>query len=90
MRSAPWKPPARHVVWSAAIELAVAGAYLSGYATIFWLEGRGAIGVYAAVTVERTAYWPIQQYRLSSLPGGQSVQEFRMWCFDSGQDSVRE
>jgi hypothetical protein len=82
------KPKKRHL-WIAAAAAAVV-AYVTGYPLIFWLEGRGTIGVYGATRIEGTAYWPIQQYRLSQLPGGQGVQSLRTWCFSAGQESVRE
>jgi hypothetical protein len=82
------KSKKRHL-WVAAAAAGVV-AYVTGYPLIFWLEGRGIIGVYDAIGIEGTAYWPIQQYRLSQLPGGQGVQSLRAWCFSAGQESIRK
>jgi hypothetical protein len=69
--------------------LAIVTAYFAGYAMTFWLAGRGTVGLYNAVRIESTAYWPLQQYRLSSLPGNTSIEDFRSWCIDAGQESLR-
>jgi hypothetical protein len=68
---------------------AIVTAYFAGYALTFWLAGRGSVGPYGAARIESSAYWPLQQYRLSSLPGNTNIEDFRSWCFDAGQESLR-
>ena len=79
----------RRIAWTNATMFAIVIAYFAGYALTFWLAGRGTVGLYNAIRIESTAYWPLQQYRLSSLPGSTRLKDFRAWCFDAGQESWR-
>lgn len=72
-----------------AVLMAIGTMYVLGYGATFWLQGRGVIGVYNAIRIEGTVYWPLQQYRFSPLPGAGQMRAVREWSLDAGLGELR-
>lgn len=79
MTAKPRKPLLVNFAWAAVLLAVLCAVYVSSYLACCWLAARGTIGGDTA-RICVTAFYPLQRYRQSDLPGGETLNRLTWRC----------